>query len=101
MELGGVKRGRVDGGGGGGKKPKRPMTAFFLFLAEVRGTIERENPNLRLTERAKILGEMWRDLPKGEKEAYQRVANINEERYTQDMAMYEQEEKAAKKLRPN
>ncbi|XP_026481775.1 LOW QUALITY PROTEIN: FACT complex subunit Ssrp1-like [Ctenocephalides felis] len=43
-------------------KPKRPMTAFMLWMNENRDTIREKNPGLKITEIAKKGGEMWREL---------------------------------------
>uniref|UniRef100_A0A6M2DTY7 FACT complex subunit SSRP1 n=1 Tax=Xenopsylla cheopis TaxID=163159 RepID=A0A6M2DTY7_XENCH len=43
-------------------KPKRPLTAFMLWMNENRDTIREKNPGLKITEIAKKGGEMWREL---------------------------------------
>lgn len=43
-------------------KPKRPPTAFMLWLNNTRDSIKAENPKLAVTEIAKKGGEMWREL---------------------------------------
>jgi len=42
--------------------PKRPMTAFMLFLNENREPIKRDNPGIAFTEIAKKGGEMWKEM---------------------------------------
>jgi structure-specific recognition protein 1 len=44
------------------KKPKRPPTAFMLYLNANRDKIKSENPGIAVTDIAKKGGEMWRDL---------------------------------------
>lgn len=44
-------------------KPKRPLSAYMLWLGEHREQIKRENPNYKVTEIAKRGGELWRGLP--------------------------------------
>merc|ERR1712088_238500 len=46
--------------------PKRPMSAYFLFMNENRPTVRKENPDASIGEVAKILGKMW----EAEKAAY-------------------------------
>lgn len=43
-------------------KPKRPLSAYMLWLGEKREQIKRENPGIKVTEVAKKGGEMWRAL---------------------------------------
>lgn len=42
--------------------PKRPATAFMLWLNENRKRIMDENPGIKVTDVAKRGGELWRDL---------------------------------------
>lgn len=42
--------------------PKRPATAFMLWLNENRKSIVEENPGIKVTEIAKKGGELWREL---------------------------------------
>merc|ERR1712203_282789 len=39
--------------------PKRPMSAYFLFMNATRPTVRKENPDASIGEVAKILGKMW------------------------------------------
>lgn len=43
-------------------KPKRPATAFMLWLNNTREKIKEENPGIAVTEIAKKGGEMWKTL---------------------------------------
>ncbi|KAF5287802.1 hypothetical protein FQR65_LT12170 [Abscondita terminalis] len=43
-------------------QPKRPSTAFMLWLNEHREKIKSENPGIKVTEIAKKAGEMWKEL---------------------------------------
>uniref|UniRef100_A0AAQ6A5H9 FACT complex subunit SSRP1 n=1 Tax=Amphiprion ocellaris TaxID=80972 RepID=A0AAQ6A5H9_AMPOC len=55
--------------------PKRPMSAYMLWLNSSRERIKSENPGISITEISKKAGEMWRQLGKDEKEV-----NESEER---------------------
>ncbi|MEQ2160535.1 hypothetical protein GOODEAATRI_000223, partial [Goodea atripinnis] len=48
--------------------PKRPMSAYMLWLNSSRERIKAENPGISITEISKKAGEMWRQLSKNEKE---------------------------------
>ncbi|XP_043255610.1 FACT complex subunit Ssrp1 isoform X2 [Colletes gigas] len=43
-------------------KPKRPPTAFMIWLNSTREKIKADNPGIAVTEIAKKGGEMWREL---------------------------------------
>uniref|UniRef100_UPI0035A3D661 High mobility group protein D n=1 Tax=Drosophila melanogaster TaxID=7227 RepID=UPI0035A3D661 len=43
-------------------KPKRPLSAFMLWLNSARESIKRENPGIKVTEVAKRGGELWRAM---------------------------------------
>lgn len=43
-------------------KPKRPLSAYMLWLNEHREQIKGENPGIKVTEIAKRGGELWRGL---------------------------------------
>lgn len=43
-------------------KPKRPMSAYMLWLNSAREQIKSENPGLRVTEIAKKGGEIWKSM---------------------------------------
>ena len=48
--------------------PKRPLSAYFRFANEVRPDIMKNNPNLKVAEVAKIMGQMYKELPAAKKE---------------------------------
>nr|3NM9_A Chain A, High mobility group protein D [Drosophila melanogaster]3NM9_D Chain D, High mobility group protein D [Drosophila melanogaster]3NM9_G Chain G, High mobility group protein D [Drosophila melanogaster]3NM9_J Chain J, High mobility group protein D [Drosophila melanogaster]3NM9_M Chain M, High mobility group protein D [Drosophila melanogaster]3NM9_P Chain P, High mobility group protein D [Drosophila melanogaster] len=43
-------------------KPKRPLSAYALWLNSARESIKRENPGIKVTEVAKRGGELWRAM---------------------------------------
>lgn len=47
------------------------MNSFMRFSNEHRQKVREENPDLPMTEIAKILGSMWRKLTDEEKKEYQ------------------------------
>ncbi|XP_034399324.1 FACT complex subunit SSRP1a isoform X1 [Cyclopterus lumpus] len=50
--------------------PKRPMSAYMLWLNASRERIKSENPGISITEISKKAGEMWRQLGKDDKEEW-------------------------------
>lgn len=47
-------------------KPKKPASAFILYSMQKRKEIVEDNPELRLGDIGKILGEKWNALPEEE-----------------------------------
>ncbi|XP_023242351.1 FACT complex subunit Ssrp1-like [Centruroides sculpturatus] len=43
-------------------RPKRPPTAYLLWLNENRKTLKQENPKITITELTKKAGEAWREV---------------------------------------
>ncbi|XP_041563136.1 high mobility group protein D-like [Drosophila elegans] len=43
-------------------KPKRPLSAYMLWLNSARESIKRENPGIKVTEVTKRGGELWRAM---------------------------------------
>lgn len=43
-------------------KPKRPMSAYMIWLNSARESIKAEHPGLKVTEIAKKGGEMWKAM---------------------------------------
>lgn len=66
--------------------PKRPATAFMLWLNENRKQIIEENPGIKVTEIAKRGGELWRDLK--DKPEWEEKANKAKEEYNIAMKKY-------------
>lgn len=50
--------------------PKRPTSAYFLYLQDHRSQFVKENPTLRPAEISKIAGEKWQNLEADIKEKY-------------------------------
>ncbi|CAH9092839.1 unnamed protein product [Cuscuta epithymum] len=77
-------------------KPKKPLSAFFLFSNERRTALLAEN-NKNAVEVAKLMGEEWRSLTDEQKAPYEEVAAKNREQYAQEMRSYQKkkEEEAA------
>lgn len=44
------------------EKPKRPLSAYMIWLNSEREQIKKENPGIKVTEIAKKGGELWRAM---------------------------------------
>ncbi|XP_013394165.1 FACT complex subunit SSRP1 [Lingula anatina] len=70
--------------------PKRPQSAYFLWLNEHREQIKRENPGISITEVSKKAGEMWKEVT--DKTEWEQKAAAAKAEYEKAMEAY----KAAK-----
>lgn len=68
--------------------PKRPMTAFFHYLAATRAATKAEFPDASVSDLAKTMGERWRALTEEEKVPYLEKYAADKERYQKDMESY-------------
>jgi len=83
---------RKDKGEGKAKKktklpgqPKRPMSAYFLWLnSEGRDKIKEENPGFGVTEVSKKAGEMWAKIDSDTKERFEKKARAAKEKYEEE-----------------
>ncbi|XP_060803236.1 FACT complex subunit Ssrp1 [Amyelois transitella] len=66
--------------------PKRPATAFMLWLNENRKSIVDENPGIKVTEIAKKGGELWRELK--DKSEWEEKASKAKDEYNIAMKKY-------------
>ncbi|XP_029049903.1 transcription factor A, mitochondrial-like [Osmia bicornis bicornis] len=69
-------------------KPKKPQSAFFLYLNHVRSKFMQENPNLRAPEIVKKASEKWAELDPLEKEDFRKQYSQNYEMYVQELKAY-------------
>ncbi|UYV73676.1 SSRP1 [Cordylochernes scorpioides] len=67
-------------------KPKRPPSAYFLFLSDKREQIKRDNPGISITEITKKAGEMWKN--ESDKSKWDEEARIKKTEYAKAMADY-------------
>ncbi|KAL7738245.1 hypothetical protein ACLKA6_006576 [Drosophila palustris] len=70
-----------------GDRPKRPLSAYMIWLNENRESIKKENPGSKVTDIAKRGGELWRGL-KDKTEWEQKAIKIKEE-YNKAVKDYE------------
>lgn len=68
------------------EKPKRPMSAYLLWLNSARAQIKADHPGLKVTEVAKKAGELWRAME--DKSTWEQRAAAAKEQYTQDLEAF-------------
>ena len=47
--------------------PKKAMSAYFFFQMKIKSELLKSNPDMKITEMAKISGEKWKSLKDEEK----------------------------------
>ncbi|CBY22663.1 unnamed protein product [Oikopleura dioica] len=86
----------------GAPKPKRPLSAFFLFAAEhrpqVRKDLEKntkEGVKVRVGDIAKKIGVMWKAIEADEKAKFQKLADAEKSKWQDAMAAYNAKQEGA------
>uniref|UniRef100_A0A0D6R4H7 HMG box domain-containing protein n=1 Tax=Araucaria cunninghamii TaxID=56994 RepID=A0A0D6R4H7_ARACU len=70
-------------------KPKRPPSAFFVFLEEFRKEYKEKHPNTKsVSVVGKAGGEKWKSMSEGEKAPYEAKAAKKKAEYEKTMAAY-------------
>ena len=77
-------------------KVKKPVSAYFLYMNDVRHKVKEKNPDLAYKEIVKKIGEMWNTLPAKEKELYIAQQKANKEAYDTENAGTKKEKKPVK-----
>ena len=72
------------------EEPKRPMTAYFIFMQEKRESIREEDPNVGLVDLAKKMGERWKGLSDEGRKVYDVKYQEGLARYEEEMHRYQQ-----------
>ena len=68
----------------GSDQPKGAKSGYIFFSMAARPTISLENPNMKLTDVSKVLGEQWKCLDEKEKEKYLKMAEEDKIRYKEE-----------------
>ncbi|XP_044152805.1 FACT complex subunit SSRP1 isoform X1 [Bufo gargarizans] len=70
--------------------PKRPMSAYMLWLNASREKIKSENPGISITDLSKKAGEIWKGMGKDKKEEWDRKAEEAKRVYEKAMKEYKE-----------
>ncbi|XP_050211122.1 high mobility group B protein 1-like isoform X2 [Mercurialis annua] len=70
-------------------KPKRPPSAFFVFLEDFRKIFKEEHPNVKAVSAVgKAAGEKWKSMSKAEKAPFEAKAVKRKSDYERQMIAY-------------
>ncbi|KAM0046924.1 putative chromatin remodeling & transcriptional activation HMG family [Helianthus debilis subsp. tardiflorus] len=76
-------------------KPKRPPSAFFVFLEEFRVTFKKENPNVKAVSAVgKAGGEKWKSMSAAEKAPYEAKAAKRKTEYEKVLKAYNKKQES-------
>jgi len=78
--------------------PKKPLTPFFQFREEKLDTVKKQNPNAKITQQTKVLGDMWKVLGEEQKEVYKTKYQAAMDIYNQKIEAIEKDPKLAPQL---
>ncbi|XP_019370052.1 PREDICTED: FACT complex subunit SSRP1 [Crocodylus porosus] len=68
--------------------PKRPMSAYMLWLNASREKIKSDHPGISITDLSKKAGELWKAMSKEKKEVWERKAEDAKRDYEKAMKEY-------------
>merc|ERR1712086_601902 len=63
--------------------PKKPLGTYFRFLGEIRHTVTKQNPGVKITELSKIMAQKYKELPVARKEGLNEAYQIEKKEYLQ------------------
>ncbi|XP_010908531.1 high mobility group B protein 1 isoform X2 [Elaeis guineensis] len=76
-------------------KPKRPPSAFFVFLEEFRKQYKQEHPNVKaVSVVGKAGGEKWKSMSDAEKAPYEAKAAKRKSEYENQMSAYNKKQES-------
>ncbi|KAA3454101.1 high mobility group B protein 1-like [Gossypium australe] len=77
-------------------KPKRPATAFFVFMEEFRTSYKQEHPKVKaISAVGKAGGEKWKSMSNAEKAPYKVKATERKSEYEKLMAAYNKKQESS------
>ena len=71
------------------KGPKRGLSAYMYYTADVRPKFREENPDAKMGDLAKLMGATWKTLSKEDKTPYEEKAKGSQARYEKEKKEWE------------
>jgi len=70
--------------------PKKPQTAFFVYLREQRQVVKDKNPTMKPKELVSELGRLWKEMSDEDKKEFKDKAELEKTKYKEEVKKYEE-----------
>lgn len=77
-------------------RPRSSLSAYMIFVSKERTNVVAENPELNFRDVGRNLGARWRCLSAEQKASYDALAQVDRDRYMQELTVWKNEEAVRK-----
>jgi hypothetical protein len=72
-------------------KPKKNNSSYMFFTQDQRSVVQKEKPDMKITEVTSELGRRWHTLSDSDKKPYQKKADVDKVRYQTELSAWKKE----------
>jgi len=70
------------------KQPDKPLPAYMRYSRKVWESVKTKNPEMKMWDIGKLIGEQWRNLPEEERQSFNAEYEIEKSEYQEAMKAY-------------